>query len=142
MHFCGRIKKNDKIDRNGEHKTITTALRRELAAPYWELLKLWCGRHVLEVPEDTLTYEALSYLLRHYDELTAYLEIPGMPIDNNDTEREIRAMVMGKKSYLYCRTEEACQRAAMMYSLLGVCKVTGKDPEKWPSHTLKHIGFT
>lgn len=123
----------------GEEKT---ALRRELAAPYWELLKLWCGRHALEVPEDTLTYEALSYLLRHYDELTAYLDIAKMPIDNNDTEREIRAMVMGKKAYLYCRTEESCQRAAMMYSLLGACKVLGKDPERWLAHTLKHIGST
>ena len=119
-----------------------TAMRRELEAPYWELLKLWCGRHVLEVPEDTLTYEALSYLLRHYDELTAYLDIAKMPIDNNDTEREIRAMVMGKKAYLYCRTEESCQRAAMMYSLMGACKVLGKDPEKWLAHALKHIGST
>ena len=89
-----------------------------------------------------MTYEALSYLLRHYDELTAYLDIAKMPIDNNDTEREIRAMVMGKKAYLYCRTEESCQRAAMMYSLLGACKVLGKDPEKWLAHVLKHIGST
>lgn len=97
---------------------------------------------VLEVPEDTPTYEAMTYLLRHYEELTAYLGIAGMPIDNNDTEREIRAMVMGRKAYLYCRTEESCQRAAMMYSLLGACKVLGKDPERWLAHTLKHIGST
>ena len=63
-----------------------------------------------------------------------------MPIDNNDTEREIRAMVMGRKAYLHCRTEESCQRAAMMYSLLGACKVLGKDPEKWLANILKHIG--
>lgn len=29
-----------------------------------------------------------------------------------------------------------------MYSLLGACKVLGKDPEKWLAHTLKHIGST
>lgn len=90
----------------------------------------------------TLTYDAMTYLLRHYEELTAYLGIARMPIDNNDTEREIRAMVMGRKAYLYCRTEESCQRAAMMYSLLGACKVLGKDPERWLAHTLKHIGST
>lgn len=65
-----------------------------------------------------------------------------MPINNNDAEREIRDMVMGKKAYLYCRTEEDCQRAAMMYSLLDACKALGKDPEKWIAHTLKHIGST
>lgn len=49
---------------------------------------------------------------------------------------------MGKKAYLYCRTEEACQRAAMMHSQLGACKALGKGPEKWLAHTLKHIGST
>lgn len=39
-------------------------------------------------------------------------------------------------------TEESFQRAAMMYSLLGTCKALGKDPEKWLSYTLKHIGST
>ena len=132
----------DMAKKHGLEGDEKTALRRRLAGPYWELIKLWCGQYVLEVPEDTLTYEAMTYLLRHYEELTAYLGIARMPIDNNDTEREIRAMVMGRKAYLYCRTEESCQRAAMMYSLLGACKVLGKNPEKWLAHTLKHIGST
>jgi len=48
-------------------------------------------------------------------------------------------MVMGKHSYLFCRTEEACHRAALMYSMLGACKVLGKDAKKWLAYTLKHI---
>jgi hypothetical protein len=119
-----------------------TALRRELAGPNWELLKLWCMEKIVELPEDTLTYKAMGYLLRHYDELTAYLDIADMPVDNNDTERAIRSMVMGKQSYLFCRNDEACQRAAIMYSMLGACRVLGKDPEKWLAYTLKHIGST
>ena len=147
----------------GERKT---ARRRELAMPNWELLKLWCGQHIAEVPKDTLIHKAMGYLLRHYGELTAYVDIAGMPVDNNDTEREIRAMVMGKKSYLFCRTDDACHRAAQMYSMLGACKVLGnvsemsaepnlfepcrmqetscmqKDAEKWLTYVLKHIGST
>ena len=42
-----------------------------------------------------------------------------MPIDKTDTEMLIRDMVMGKKSYLFCRELDACRRAAMMYSLFG-----------------------
>ena len=142
-----------------------TALRRELADPNWKLLKLWCGQNMVKVPEETLIHRAMGYLLRHYDELTAYLDIAGMPVDNNDTERAIRAMVMGKQAYLFCRTDEACQRAALMYSMLGACKVLGgvsqverngnlfalpkwrnvleqKDAEKWLAHALKHVGST
>ena len=52
-----------------------------------------------------------------------------MPLDNNDTERLIRDMVMGKKAYLFCRDLDACKRAAMMYSLFGACKVLDKKSE-------------
>ena len=55
-----------------------------------------------------------------YDKLTNYIDIPDMPLDNNDTERLIRDMVMGKKAYLFCRDLEACKRAAMMYSLFQI----------------------
>lgn len=58
------------------------------------------------------------------------------------TEREIRAMVMGKMAYLFCQTDEACERAAMMYSFFGACKVKGKNPERWLAYVLDHIGST
>ena len=61
-----------------------------------------------------------------------------MPMDNTDTERLIRDMVMGKKSYLFCRDLDACRRAAMMYSLFGACKVLGKKPERWLLCAEKH----
>ena len=51
-------------------------------------------------------------------------------------------MVMGKKSYLFCRDLDACRRAAMMYSLFGACKVLGKNPERWLSYVLKNIQTT
>ena len=55
-----------------------------------------------------------------YDKLTNYIDIPDMPLDNNDTERLIRDMVMGKKVYLFCRDLDACKRAGMMYSLFQI----------------------
>ena len=32
-----------------------------------------------------------------YDKLSNYIDIPDMPLDNNDTERLIRDMVMGRR---------------------------------------------
>ena len=83
-------------------------------------------------------------MLRNYTaELTNYIDIPDMSIDNTETERLIRDMVMGKKSYLFCRDLDACRRDAMMYSLFGACKVLGKNPERWLSYdVLKNIKTT
>ena len=117
-------------------------LRDELARPLWETFHLWCLNEILNYDQNSQMYKALNYVIRHYEELTAYLDIPEMPLDNNDTEREIRAMVMGKKAYLFCQTDDACERAAMMYSFFGACKVKGKNPERWLTYVLDHIGTT
>ena len=119
-----------------------TELRNELARPLWETFHLWCLNEILNHDQNSQMYKALNYVIRHYEELTAYLDIPEMPLDNNETEREIRAMVMGKKAYLFCQTDEACERAAMMYSFFGACKVMGKNPERWLTYVLDHIGTT
>lgn len=50
----------------------------------------------LNVPKVT-AYEERETI---YDKLTNYIDIPDMPLDNNDTERLIRDMVMGKKAYI------------------------------------------
>jgi len=117
-------------------------LRDELARPLWDTFHLWCLNEILNYDQNSQMYKALNYVIRHYEELTAYLDIPEMPLDNNDTEREIRAMVMGKKAYLFCQTDDACERAAMMYSFFGACKVKGKDPERWLTYVLDHIKET
>ena len=119
-----------------------TELRNELARPLWETLHLWCMNEILNHDKRSQMYKALNYVIRHYEELTAYLDIPEMHLDNNATEREIRAMVMGKKAYLFCQTDEACERAAMMYSFFGACQVKGKNPERWLAYVLDHIGST
>lgn len=119
-----------------------TELRDELARPLWETFHLWCLNEILNHDKNSQMYKALNYVIRHYEELTAYLDIPEMPLDNNDTEREIRAMVMGKKAYLFCQTDDACERAAMMYSFFGACKVKGKNPERWLTYVLDHIKET
>ena len=106
-------------------------LRDELARPLWDTFHLWCLNEILNYDQNSQMYKALNYVIRHYEELTAYLDIPEMPLDNNDTEREIRAMVMGKKAYLFCQTDDACERAAMMYS-----------PERWLTYVLDHIKET
>ena len=42
------------------------------------------------------------------------------------------------------QTERALdlERAAMMYSFFGACKVKGKNPERWLAYVLDHIGST
>ena len=50
-----------------------------------------------------------------------------------DAEQRIRKEI---------ESEYADERAAMMYSFFGVCKVKGKNPERWLAYVLDHMGST
>ena len=127
------------IKREGATGADKLQIRHDLAKPLWESFFLWCSGEIVKHDQSSQMYKALNYVIRHYDELTAYLDIPEMPLDNNDTEREIRAMVMGKKAYLFCQNDTFCEYAAMMYSFFGACKVKGRNEERWLTYVLDHI---
>ena len=56
---------------------------------------------------------------RKFDELTSltgHLEDGAVPIDNNFIERQIQPWAMGRKAWLFCGSELAGQRAAIVMS--------------------------
>jgi transposase len=58
-------------------------------------------------------------------------------IDNNPVERCIRPVAVGRKNYLFAGSHEAAQRSAMLYSLMGTCKLHGVNPFTWLKNALE-----
>jgi transposase len=54
-----------------------------------------------------------------------------LEIDNNLVENAIRPVAIGRKNYLFAGSHDAAQRAAMIYSMLGTCKMRGVEPFSW-----------
>ena len=73
------------IKREGATGADKLQIRHDLAKPLWESFFLWCSGEIIKHDQSSQMYKALNYVIRHYDELTAYLDIPEMPLDNNDT---------------------------------------------------------
>ena len=48
-------------------------------------------------------------------------------------------MALGRKNYLFAGSHEGAQRAAMMYSFLGTCKINEVEPFDWLSKVLNRI---
>ena len=46
-------------------------------------------------------------------------------IDNNLAEQAVRPLALGRKNYLFCRNHEAAYNTAVVYSLLGTCRLCG-----------------
>jgi transposase len=72
--------------------------------------------------------EAISYALAQWDALTRFLDDPKLPVDNNASERALRAAALGRKNYLFVGHDEAGKNLAGLYSLVATCEANGVNP--------------
>ena len=80
-------------------------------------LKDWLEQlcpHVL--PKSPLG-DAIGYTLRQWGPLTTYLEDGRLEIDNNRTERQMRAVAVGQKHWIFAGSAEGGRRAETIYSM-------------------------
>ncbi|END8649803.1 transposase domain-containing protein, partial [Escherichia coli] len=56
--------------------------------------------------------------------------------DNNTAERALRAVCLGKKNYMFFGNDHGGERGALLYGLIGTCRLNGIDPEAYLRHIL------
>ena len=92
------------------------------------------------LPQGALA-KAVHYALARWPELTRYAE-PGhghMHIDSNAVENSIRPSAVGKKNFLFVGHPAAGWRSAVLYSVLGTCKLQGVNPWRYLTWALPRL---
>jgi transposase len=69
--------------------------------------------------------KAITYLLRHWQPLTAFLRVAGAPLDNNIVERALKRAVLHRKNALFYRTLNGAQVGDLFMSLIHTCQLCG-----------------
>jgi transposase len=123
------------------------AAREQLTRPLWKELHVWLKLERGRVPDGGSIAAAIDYSLNSWTALTRHLEDGAVPIDNNFIERQIKPWAMGRRAWLFCGSELAGQRAAIVMSLVQSAKLNGHDPwaylrdvlERLPSHPNSRI---
>lgn len=64
-----------------------------------------------------------------------------MPIDTNHVERNLRAIPMGRKGWLFCWTEIGAEYVGIIQSLLTTCRLQGIDPYTYLVDVLQRVGM-
>lgn len=124
------------------------ALRQERAVPVLERIRKWLEELRPTVLPKSPLAEAIGYVLRNWAALTRYPKDGRLKIDNNGAERAIKPVVLGRKNWLFCGSEAAAHRAAVLLSLVQTCKHVGVDPfaylrdviERVSTHPMSRIG--
>lgn len=84
---------------------------------------------------------AIQYILNHWDALTQYVHHKQGTIDNNPTERIIRAITVARKNILFLGSIDHAPGAALLYSLLECCKLQKINPQAWLPDVVKRLEY-
>jgi hypothetical protein len=123
----------------GQLPSIRRQVRQERSALKLTELHAW-----LKTTQRTLSAKsplagAIQYTLTLWKQLGRYVENGSIEIDNNAAERAIRALVLGRRNYLFAGSDAGGETAARLYSLIGTCRLNGIDPHGYLRHVLNSI---
>lgn len=100
----------------------------------------WLVDHVHRVRPSSAVGKGIGYALNQWQELTACLDDPGIPIHNNLSELQLRRPVVGRKNWLFAGSEGGAAAAAVLFSLTGSCALHHLDPFAYLEDLLGRIG--
>ena len=87
---------------------------------------VWRGGLVNVLPKSALG-RAVAYMDGIRAELEVFLTNADVPLDNNDTERGMRGLAVGRKNHYGSKSLRGTEVAALFYSLIETCKRLGVD---------------
>lgn len=97
-------------------------IRQMEAVPIIDKLKVWKDKSLITVLPTTALGKALTYLHNQWHRLVGYLDDGNYPIDNNPAERAIRPFTIGRKNWMFSKSQAGATTSANLYSLIETAK--------------------
>ncbi len=109
--------------------------RETMLAPSFEALQTWAEQQGREVLPRSPMRGWLAYLLSHWEGLTLFLDDGRIPWTNNESERLLRHVAVGRRAWVFRGTFRGARRACVLWSLVMSCRMLGIDPLDALEHT-------
>lgn len=116
--------------RNASYEEIASE-RQAKALPIMDAMEAWMQEVSTQcTPSDSMG-KALDYAYKLWPRLRRYTLDGRYHIDNNPVERNQRPSVIGRKNYLFSKSDVGAMDNAIFYSLIESCDIVGVDPLSW-----------
>ena len=99
-------------------------------------LESWLQEKMKTLSRHSELAKAFAYELNQWPALKYYAENGRAEADNNITENTLRMVSLGRKNFLFFGSDHGGERGALLYSLIGTCKLNGIDLERYLHHVL------
>jgi hypothetical protein len=103
---------------------------RQNSGPILEKFEQWldCQFQLRKVEPNSGLGKAISYALQHWEKLTLFLSVPGVPLDNNVCEQILKKAILNRKNALFYKTLHGAYVGDMYMSLIHTCVMNGINP--------------
>ena len=113
--------------------------RRSKAIPIMDAMEKWMENvHTQCTPSDPMG-KALDYAYKLWPRLRRYALDGRYHIDNNPVERNQRPSVLGRKNYMFSKSDSGALDNAVFYSLIESCDIVGINPLQWLTDVLQNL---
>ena len=92
-----------------------------------------------QAPPTSILGKAINYPLNQWTKLIAYLEDGRIRIDNNDCERAIKPFVIGRKNWLFSKSQKGAEASSIIYSIIETCKANNVNTYNYLQYLFKNI---
>jgi transposase len=127
---------------NGLSAATRLAVRQEKSAPLVVAFESWMRAERAKLSRHAAVAKAIDYMLTRWPSFIRFLDDGRICLSNNAAERALRGLALGRKSWLFAGSERGAERAALMYTLIGIAKLNDLDPQAWLADVLARIADT
>lgn len=114
-------------------------VRLEKSRPVIDEMKGWLDTEVFKVTPKSLIGKAIGYTLSRWKGLTRFLEDGIIELSNNLVENGFRKMALGKRNFMFTKSEQGAKNLATIYSVLGTCYLHGINPFEYLCDVLEKL---
>jgi hypothetical protein len=116
--------------------------RREVTVrPLVDAFFAWVRVERAKVQERGLVATALGYALNQELPLRRFLDDGRLRLDNNASERALRAIAAARKSWMFFGSDDHASAAANIFSLVASCKLHRLDPEAYLTEVVRVMPY-
>lgn len=117
------------------------AQRDQTVRPLVDVFFTWARAEYDKRPERGLVATALGYSVRHELALRRFLDDGRLRMENNSAERELKAVAVGRRAWLFYGSDDHAGAAGNILSLVASCKLHGLDPELYLSEIIRIVPY-
>ena len=140
LELCGKLFLVEKYMKENRYRYAQIKeVRNDLSKRITGKIKKWIDDHEFEVlPGDDLG-KAMKYMCNHWPAFLTFMQEGYLSLENNLSERQIRKVVLGRQNWIICGSEDGAKRSALIYSIMGTCKLLEINPTEYLNDILEKI---